>query len=40
MEFKKDWNPKRVMRTVCAFANGFENEGSGYIVIGVEENDE
>ncbi len=25
------------MRTVCAFANDFENEGSGYIVVGVAE---
>lgn len=37
MEFKKGWNPIAIMRTVCAFANDFENEGSGYIVIGVEE---
>ncbi len=37
MEFKEGWNPKAVMRTVCAFANDFENEGSGYIVNGVEE---
>ncbi len=27
------------MRSVCAFANDFVNEGSGYIVIGVEEKD-
>lgn len=25
------------MRTVCAFANDFENVGSGYIVVGVKE---
>lgn len=31
MEFKKGWNPKSIMRSVCAFANDFENEGSGYI---------
>ena len=37
VEFKEGWNPKTVMRTVCAFANDFENEGSGYIVIGVHE---
>ncbi|MCK5521042.1 MAG: putative DNA binding domain-containing protein, partial [Candidatus Marinimicrobia bacterium] len=37
MEFKKGWNPKAIMRSVCAFANDFENEGSGYIIIGVEE---
>lgn len=39
MEFKKGWNPKTIMRSVCAFANDFENEGSGYIVVGVDEVD-
>jgi ATP-dependent DNA helicase RecG len=38
IEFKSSWNPKAVLRTICAFANDFENEGSGYIVIGVSEN--
>jgi len=37
IEFKKGWNAASVMRTVAAFANDFENLGSGYIVIGVEE---
>ena len=37
LEFKKGWNPKTVLRTVCAFANDFHNLGGGYIVIGVEE---
>ncbi|MGJ8743822.1 RNA-binding domain-containing protein [Polaribacter sp.] len=39
MEFKKGWNPKTIMRSVCAFANDFENEGSGYIIVGVDEVD-
>lgn len=39
MEFKEGWNPTPIMRTVCAFANDFENEGSGYIIVGVEEKD-
>ena len=39
MEFKKGWNPAAIMRSVCAFANDFENEGSGYIIVGVEEKD-
>ncbi len=39
VEFKEGWNPTAIMRTVCAFANDFENEGSGYIVIGVSEKD-
>lgn len=37
MEFKEGWNPKTIMRTVCAFANDFDNVGSGYIIVGVEE---
>lgn len=39
MEFKQGWNPTPIMRTICAFANDFENEGSGYIIVGVEEKD-
>lgn len=27
------------LRTICAFANDFSNEDSGYIIIGVEEKD-
>ncbi len=37
IEFKKGWNPDDVLRSVCAFANDFDNIGGGYIVIGVEE---
>jgi ATP-dependent DNA helicase RecG len=37
MELKEGWNPKSIMRTICAFANDFENEGSGYIIVGVAE---
>jgi len=39
MEFKQGWNPTAIMRTICAFANDFEDEGSGYIIIGAEETD-
>ena len=39
MEFKKGWNPVSTMRTICAFANDFGNEDSGYIIIGAEEKD-
>ena len=35
LEFKEGWNPATVMRTVCAFANDFNNYGGGYIVIGI-----
>lgn len=39
IEFKSDWNPEAVLRTICAFANDFNNFGGGYIVIGIEEID-
>ena len=34
IEYKAGWNPDAIMRTLCAFANDFENLGGGYIVIG------
>lgn len=37
MEFKEGWNPDAIYRTVCAFANDFDDTGGGYVVIGVEE---
>ena len=37
IEFKKGWNPASIYRTVCAFANDFENIGGGYIIVGAEE---
>lgn len=37
LEFKKGWNPDAIYRTICAFANDFDNTGGGYIVVGVEE---
>ena len=37
IEFKKGWNPDKIYRTVCAFANDFDNIGGGYIVVGIEE---
>lgn len=37
IEFKEGWNPKTIYRSICAFANDFENIGGGYIVIGVQE---
>ncbi len=38
VEFKSDWNPESILRTICAFANDFHNFGGGYIIIGIEEN--
>lgn len=37
IEFKKGWNPDKIMRTICAFANDLSNLGGGYILIGVDE---
>lgn len=37
IEFKANYNPNEITRTICAFANDIDNMGGGYIVIGVEE---
>ena len=37
VEYKKGWNPDSIYRTICAFANDFEDNCGGYIVVGVEE---
>lgn len=37
IEFKKSWNPTKIYRSICAFANDFDNIGGGYILVGVEE---
>ena len=34
IEYKAGWNPDAILRTLCAFANDFENLGGGYIIIG------
>jgi ATP-dependent DNA helicase RecG len=34
IEYKSGWNPDAIIRTLCAFANDFENLGGGYVVIG------
>ena len=39
IEYKKDWNPERVLHSVCAFANDIDNWGGGYVILGVEERD-
>ena len=40
IEFKKGWNPLPVMHTMCAFANDLHNWGGGYIIVGIEENED
>ena len=37
IEFKEGWNPDAIYRSICAFANDFDNVGGGYILIGVRE---
>jgi len=37
IEFKEGWNPDSIYRSICAFANDFDNIGGGYILIGIEE---
>ena len=39
VEYKSDWNPGPILRTICAFANDIDNWGGGYIIIGIEERD-
>lgn len=39
IEFKSGWNPDAIYRSICAFANDYDNLGGGYILVGVEEND-
>ena len=34
IEYKAGWNPDAIMRTICAFANDFQNLGGGYVIIG------
>jgi len=34
IEYKAGWNPEPIIRTLCAFANDFENLGGCYVVIG------
>lgn len=39
IEFKKGWNPDLIFHSICAFATDFENMGGGYILIGVEQDE-
>lgn len=37
IEFKENFNPVPIIKTICGFANDIDNIGGGYIVIGVKE---
>ena len=39
LEYYSGFNPRAVVRTICAFANDVENNGGGIIVIGVGDDD-
>lgn len=39
VEYKAGWNPEKILHTMCAFANDYEDTYGGYIVIGVSETD-
>lgn len=36
IEFKAGWNPSSIYRSICAFANDFDDIGGGYILVGVD----
>ena len=37
IEYKTGWNPDAIYRSICAFANDFDETGGGYIIVGVKE---
>lgn len=39
IEFKKGWNPDKIYHTICAFATDIDNTGGGYILVGVEQDE-
>ena len=39
IEYKEGWNPEAVLHTMTAFANDFNNQGGGYIIIGIKAED-
>ena len=39
IEFKKGWNPASIYHSVCAFANDFDDLGGGYLLVGVDSDD-
>ena len=40
IEFKKGWNPASIYHSVYAFANDFDDLGGGFILAGVDSDDE
>ncbi len=40
IEFKNGWNQASIYHSICAFANDFGDLGGGYIVVGVDTDEE
>lgn len=40
IDYKRDWNPEDIIHSICAFANDIDNWGGGYIIVGIEEQNE
>ena len=36
IKYKTGWNPNTIYRTICAFANDFDETGDGYVVVSVK----
>lgn len=36
LEYKRGWNPERILHTICAFANDIDGWSGGYIIVGVD----
>ena len=39
IEFKRGWNPDDIYHSISAFANDIDNLGGGYILVGVDQDD-
>ena len=37
IEYKKGWNPEKILHSICAFANDYDDIFGGYIIVGVSE---
>lgn len=37
IDYKSDWNPESIIHSITAFANDIDNQGGGYVVIGIED---
>ena len=40
IDFKKLFHPLAVLRSICGFANDIKNTSGGYVIIGVEQNED